>query len=315
MPAALAAWLLRVQRTLESYRKQEHLFGLCPHHELQRNCVVHGQLWICIAGLCQDPDRSQDPISSRFVKYSGSAFHNPESRRLEKFAYRDPGEPPEVGSVQEAGVLVSELPRIQSRLHTPMLRIWNTSDDAASIADLVAYLLEQLPRVSKMLQSVAEYPAVRRKEAIESILVQVFDRAIQNAVAVSFACSRIFRVYFDARVVAIRGQVLEGPGKSPRTASNLYQASRLPGDQGKQVGIGDFVSRSLLHVSLSSSPQQSQATPSSHAIFRDIFDNHLSRRAIQNCRHSHVLPKCATFPFEGPFVPLAGKSRDHNDEN
>jgi hypothetical protein len=212
-------------------RGHKYLLGLRSHDELQGSCIVHGQFRICIGGLRQSPDCSQNLIASRFVKYSGTAFNNSESRRIEHFPDRNSRKPSKVGSVQQARVLISELATIQSRLQAPMLRIRYASDDATPAGDLTTNLPEQLPGVPKMFQGVAKYPAVRWKETIEIGLVEVFDGARQDAVAVSFARFGVFRIDFDARVVAIRGQILERPGQRPRAASNLNHAPRLLGDQ------------------------------------------------------------------------------------
>jgi hypothetical protein len=122
---------------------------------------------------------------------------------MEHFQNSLPGEKPQMGSVQKAGVFVAKIANAQFGLQGPVLHIGNASGNARVFRHDAANLAQDLPGVPEVLERVTEDPAVPVCIFLPESIACGFDVKDLALVTVALCKFCVGWIYLNAKVVAV----------------------------------------------------------------------------------------------------------------
>ena len=150
--------------------------------------------------------------------------------------------------VHQAQILVAELAGGQPPLHAPVLGVGHADQQAAIRVDRVAEVAQHAPGLTQVLQTVAEYPAVARKQRGPQRRRNRLDVAREGFRAVLRSDRGIVRVDVDADVLGLWRSFAHLPRHGAEHAADFDDTTRVRRHHREQLGVGYIIGRGLFHA-------------------------------------------------------------------
>jgi hypothetical protein len=153
-----------------------------------------------------------------------------------------------VRAVEKALIFVEELSRGKACDHAPVLHVGDAGDDAPAGREARPHAREQPPRIAKVLDHVAEHPAIRRRERVQLGVAYPIEIGDDDAAAMPRRQICVVALDLDADVLAGRKSGAVFAGERARAAAGLDDPPGVRRNHCQKVAIRVLVRGRLLHV-------------------------------------------------------------------